>query len=57
MKKICKLEKKETERYVLEFVAEGQRPTYICEACARLAVDRKKICKPLKIRKKAVKKK
>ncbi|ABL66031.1 conserved hypothetical protein [Chlorobium phaeobacteroides DSM 266] len=56
MKKICKLDKKETERFVRELLEDGRRPRYICEACARLAFDRKQLCKPLRIRKKSVKK-
>ena len=53
VKKMCKWKKEQIEKKVDKFSAIVQDPRYVCRSCARVAHDRKYLCKPVKLSDKA----
>jgi hypothetical protein len=50
MKCLCELSKKDIEKQLAELSAEVARPAWICRNCARASSDRKRLCKPVRLK-------
>lgn len=54
MKTLCKLKKNELAEDFKKVLKIVKKPKFICEKCARVAKDKKYLCDPIKLKKKAV---
>jgi hypothetical protein len=50
MKKLCEAGGKELERHVESLAEAGRKPGFVCRKCARAAMEKEALCKPVKIK-------
>ena len=49
-KTLCDLDKNEIEEHIEEIASIVSEPQYLCRKCARVAINKKYLCKPIKIK-------
>lgn len=49
MKSICKLSKAQLAAELPRLAAEASRSQFVCKKCARVAINKKELCKPQRI--------
>ena len=49
-KNLCKLDKHDIEERMDDIVSLVSKPKFICSKCARVAINKKYLCQPIKIK-------